>query len=261
MTVLNVYDTWLALQQLVNVQQNGQIPPSVFNTWYNEVNKQVFKELAEQFQLNQVMSDLLSPFQSIKLIPVTPQSGQNWGLLSAPSDYQYFTGANILTQKQEDECFSNSNLSIIDNGGYSQKYTDPDFAKMAQVYAGANIEEGQCQLVDTSRWASCLSHYTKGATLKAPKMVQFQSGFKVAPKGVVSILLYYLHTPAEAVFSYTISAQDIAIYDSANSKQVEWSDQVLPMFLPHLVIKYGLYINNPDVVKMGENMLMAVKSK
>ena len=261
MTTINNYNTWLALLQLVNVQQNGQIPPSVFNTWYNEVNKQVFKELAEQFQLTQVMSDLLSPFQSIKLIQVIPQSGQNWGLLSQPVDYEYFTGANILTQKQEEECFSNTNLPIIDSGGQSQKYTDPDFAKMAQAYAGANVEEGQCQLIDTQRWASCLTHYTKGATLKAPKMVQFNKGFKVAPKGVVSVLLYYLHTPRESVFTYTISPQDIAIYDNANSQQLEWSDQVLPMFLPHLVVKYGLYINSPETIKTGEDMLTLVKSK
>lgn len=259
MTTIINYNTWIQLCQLVNVQQNGQIPPSVFNGWYNEINKQVFKDLAEDYQLNQVMSDLLSPFVSISLLPAAPQRGQNWQLLAYPADYQYFVSGNILTQQQEDTCFKDGTLPKIDGDGKSKKYTDPDFAQMAVDFAGANIEEGQCQMVDNQRWPSCLTHKTKQPTLRNPKMTQFKDGFKVAPKGVVSVLLYYLHTPRESVFAYTISSDDIAIYNSAGSTQLEWSDQVLPWFLALLVIKYGGYINDAGIVKQGQDMLMVVK--
>lgn len=260
MTVINNYTTWLALLQLVNVQQNGQIPPSVFNTWYNECNKQVFKDLAEQFQLNQVLSDLLYPFRSIRLLPITPLTGQNCGLISYPSDYQYFVGGNILMQKDEEECFSMSNLPLIDNDGTSKRYIDPDYAQAAVNYSGANTTEGQLQLIDASRWPDCLNHITKGPTYRNPKMTQYSGGFKVAPKGIASTLLYYLHTPADSVFAYTISNDDILIYNAAGSTQLEWSDQVLPWFLALLVMKYGLYINSTEVYKMGEDMLAKVKN-
>lgn len=261
MTAINNYTTWLALMQRVNVQQNGQIPPAVFNTWYNEVNKQVSKEMAEEFQLNQVMSDLLAPFIKVALINIVPQIGQNWGLISRPADYQYFVSASTLTQKQEEECFSTSNLPIIDGNGQSRKYVDPDFAQMAASYAGANLGEGNLRIIDSQRWANCLGHPTKGATFKEPKMTQFKDGFKVAPKGAVSIILTYLSTPIESIFAYTISNQDIAIYDPNASQQLQWSDQILPWMLALLVIKYGVYINDPSIVKMGEEMLAIVKGK
>lgn len=261
MTVINNYQTWLALLQRVNVQQNGQIPPSVFNTWYNEVNKAVFKEYAEQYQLNQVMSDLLSPFVKVAYLPVTIQVGMNWGLVTYPADYQYFVGASILTQKQEELCFSNNTLPIIDGTGKSKKYTDPDYAQMAINYAGANIEEGQVQLIDNQRWPSCLTHYTKGATLKDPKATQYMAGFKVAPKGVVSVVLNYLTTPVDSIFAYDISDQDIPIYLPNSSTQLQWSDQVMPIFIAHLVMKYGAYINDMNIVKMGEEMLALTKQK
>lgn len=261
MTTINNYTTWQALLQLVNVQQNGQIPPTVFNMWYNEVNKEVFKELANLYQANQVMSDLLSPFSSISLLQVVSQSGQNFGLCKYPSDYQYFVGSNVLTQLQEDECFKNSDFPIIDDDGKAQRYTDPDYAQLAINYAGANTEEGQAQLVDSQRWASCLTHKTKGPTLAAPKILQFQGGFRVAPKGVASMVLYYLKTPKDSVFAYTVSNQDILIYDASNSTQLEWSDQVQPWFLAILVKKYGLYINSDSIMKMGDDLLTNITKR
>lgn len=259
MTTIINYNTWIQLCQLVNVQQTGQIPPSVFNGWYNEINKQVFKELAEQFQLNQVMSDLLNPFRQIALTPVASQTGGNYGLASLPANYEYFVGATALTQKQEEECFSMSNLPLIDGDGKAKKYVDPDFAQIAANYAGANISEGVVTLIDSQRWPSCLNHFTKGPTLRDPKATQYQAGLKVAPKGIQSILLYYLSTPTDSVFAYTISAQDIAIYNAGGSTQLQWSDQVLPWFLALLVIKYGLYINDTPIVQMGEGMLAKIK--
>ena len=259
MTVINNYTTWQQLLQLVNVQQNGQIPPSVFIGWYNEASKQIFKDLAEQFQLNQIISDLLSPYQKIQLIQAVPQPGQNWSLIPYPSDYQYFVGATILTQQQEDECFSASNLPIIDDDGKSKRYTDPDFAQMAANYAGANIVEGIVWLIDSARWPAALESKTKGPTLKKPKAVQYQGGFKVAPKGIASVLLYYLTTPQDSIFSYTVSAQDILIYNAGASTQLQWSDQILPWMLAILTINYGGYVNDPGIIKMGEDMLELAK--
>lgn len=250
MTVINNYQTWLALQQLVNVQQNGQIPPSVFNTWYNEVSLGLFKKFAEDFSTNQVMNDLLSPFQQRVNIMVANVTGQNWGLVSYPSNYEYFISASILRQMEEDTCFCNESFPIIDGNGKSKKFTDPDFAEMKINFAGANVEERQLNLIDSQRWASCLTHKTKQPTWKDPKMTQFVGGFRVAPKGITSMVLAYLTTPTESVFNYTISTDDIAIYDPATSVQLQWSEQALPFFLVELQKKYAAYVGSPEIFQM-----------
>lgn len=253
MTVINNYQTWLALLQLVNVQQNGQIPPSVFNTWYNEVSDWLFKKLAEDFQLNQVMSDLLSPYLVPVNVIVADQTGQNWGLAAYPADYQYFANAAILRQREEEHCFMREELPIIDGDGKAKKFTDPDIAQMKIQFAGANVEESPVQLIDTGRWNNCLAHRKKKPTWKEPKITQYNAGFKVSPKGINALLLTYLKTPRKSVFNYTISAQDILIYDALTSVQLEWSDQVLPIFLPELQKKYAAYVGDDKLYQMGEN--------
>lgn len=250
MTVINNYQTWLAIQQLVNTQQNGQIPPSVFNTWYNEVSLGLFKKFAEEYQLNQTMSDLLSPFIKPVNVLVSNITGQNWGLAVYPGDYEYFLNAAILRQEEEDTCFCNKDFPIIDGNRKSQKFTDPDFAQMKINFAGANVEERTLTLIDTQRWSSCLNHYTKKPTWKDPKMTQFNGGFKVSPKGITSIVLYYLSTPIQSVFNYTISPQDILIYTPGTSIQLQWSVQVLPLFLVELQKKYAAYVGSPEMFQM-----------
>jgi hypothetical protein len=256
MTQINNYKTWIALMQLVNVQQNGQIPPSVFNTWYNEVNSWYFNHLAERYQLSQIISDYLAPFTKRCNIVGVPQTGQNWVLFKKPSDFEFFLNAAILRQKEERTCFFNKDLPLIDGNGNSTAYTDPDIAAMQIAFAGANVEEKIINMVDTSRWPACLNHLTKGPTWSDPKMTQYDKGYIVSPKGIPSIVVTYLKTPTQSVFAYTINASDIAQYDPSGSTQLDWSDQVTPIFLAKLVTKYGLYINDPSIVKMGDEMLM-----
>jgi hypothetical protein len=253
MTVINNYQTWLALLQLVNVQQNGQVPPSVFNTWYNEVSDWLFKKLAEEYQLNQVMSDLLSPYLVPVNVLITAMPGENWGRAPYPTDYQYFQSAAILRQRDEEKCFLKQDLPIIDGDGKSKRFEDEDIAAMKVKFAGENVEERPVQLIDTQRWSNCLNHARKKPTWKDPKITQYNAGFKVSPKGLTSLVLYYLKTPKKSVFNYTISAQDILIYDSLTSVQLEWSDQVLPMFLPELQKKYAAYIGDEKLYQMGDN--------
>ena len=252
MTPINNYDTWLKLQQRVNVQQNGQIPPSVFNGWYNEVSLILFKKYAENFQTNQIMSDLMSPFERYVNVLISSVTGQNWGLAKYPPDYEYFINSAILRQKEEDTCFCNKDFPIIDGNGKSQKYTDPDFAQMRVNFAGANVEEEVINLVDASRWSACLNHHTKGPTYNSPKMTQFQSGFKVAPKGITSIVLAYWKTPQPSIFNYTISAQDILIYDPLTSQQLEWSEQAQPLFLDEMEKMYAMYVNEGSIFQMAK---------
>lgn len=256
MTKINNYKTWIALLQLVNVQQNGQIPPSVFNTWYNEVNDWYFNFLANRYQLNQIITDYLDPFVKRVNVVGAPQPGQNFALFPKPADFEFFLNASVLRQSEERTCFFNKDLPVIMGNGKAKQYEDPDIAAMKVQFAGAGIEEKIINMVDTMRWPSCLNHVTKGPTWNDPKMTQYSSGYLVSPVTIPNIVLTYLKTPAASVFNYTISAQDIAQYVDAASTQLDWSEQVTPVFLAKLVTKYGLYINDEGITKMGDDMLM-----
>lgn len=235
----------------MNVQQNGQIPPSVFNTWYNEVSLQLFKTFYEHYQTNQVEADLLAPFEKRVNVLVSNVTGQNWGLAAYPSDYEYFIGMSILRQQEEETCFVNDTFPLIDGNGKSMKFSDPDFAAMKINFAGANVEERQLNLIDSQRWPSCLTHRTKGPTWTNPKATQFAGGFRVAPKGIAAVVLAYLSTPTPSVFNYTVSTQDILIYNPATSVQLQWSVQVLPYFLEELQKKYASYVGDPNLFQMA----------
>lgn len=252
MTVIDVFQTWQNLMTLVNVQQGGQIPPTVFNNWYNEVSDWYFKKLAEKYATEQVMSDFLSPFTNYVNVIVAQQSGQNFGIATYPADYEFFLNATVLYQKAENTCFFNDKFPIIDGGGKCAQYEDPDIAKLKIAYACSNVLESQINKVDLDKWPSCLNHPTKYPTLPQPKMLQFKGGFKVSPKFVTTLVLYYLTTPVKSVFAYTIT-NDIAIYNAGGSTQLQWSEQVMPIFLAELQKKYAAYVNDGGMYQMGDN--------
>lgn len=253
MTPINNFQTWQNLMTLVNVQQGGQIPPTVFNNWYNEVSAWYFKNLAQEYATTQVLSDFLKPFTRFVNVIVAQQVGANFGIATYPADYEFFLNASVLYPKDENTCFFSDKYPIIDTGGKFRQYDDPDIAQLRIAYAGANVMESQLNKVDIDKWPSCLNHITKGPTLQQPKMTQFDGGFKVAPKFVQSIVLYYLKTPVKSVFSYTIGTGDIAIYNAGGSTQLEWSEQVMPIFLAELQKKYAAYTRDMDMYQMGDN--------
>jgi hypothetical protein len=255
MNVINNYDTYIALLNKVNVQQNGEIGPARFNGWYNETSLTLFKKFGALYDINQQIEDLLAPFIKEVNVIIAPQTGQSWGLAVRPTDFEYLVNAALIRQKTENTCFGNDALPIIDQNGKSHPFVDPTFAGIIQNFAGANTVERLITKIDAQRWSSCLDHPSKGPTFDNPKMTQYNNGFKVAPKGITVIILKYLSTPISSVFNGSISDADIFIYNPATSQQLQWSQQVQPWFLAMLVTKYGLYINDTNIVQMGEEML------
>ena len=254
MTTIDIYQTWQNCLTLFNVQQGGQLPPWVFNNWYNEVSDMLFKKYAKKFATEQVLVDMLIPFTKRINIVAPPQPGGYYGVAPYPTDYEFFLNASVLYQKKENTCFFNKNYPIIDGDGKQKRYEDPDIQQLKIAYAGVNVLESAMLKVDLDKWQSCLNHPSKSPTLDSPKMMQGdKSGMWIAPKFVTAIVLYYLKTPVKAVFSYTVSAQDILIYDQAGSTQLEWSEQMMPEFLAELQKKYNIYVNDPNGYQMGDN--------
>ena len=248
MTALNIYDLWQTLLTEVNVSQNGQIPPTTFQNWVNEVNVEMFRDKFSSYELIQQVNDEIKlPFLTTVSIPVVG------GYIAYPANYEYFSSAKIIRQKDIQKCINQDPLPEINTDGKCAKYTDPDYAAMAVKFATDNLITNEVQLIDNQRWTAALGHATKCPTYDNPKITQYSGGFKVAPTGIQLAILDYLHTPRAAVFGYTISVDDILIYSAGSSTQLEWSNILKSEFIARLAKKYAKYIQSAEVFQMSEN--------
>lgn len=245
---------WQTLITEVNVSQNGQIPPTTFQNWTNDIQNDLFRDRFSDYEISQQNSDEIKrPFLKTVSRTVTVASGATYGVIAYPADYEYFSSAKILRQKDDQKCNNMEPLPDIDGDGKCVKFVDPDYAAMAVKFASANLITKNVQLVDNDRWEGYLDHDTKCPTYDSPKMTQFNGGFKVAPAGVQLMLLDYLVTPTSCVFAYTISADDILIYDAAGSTNLQWSPILIPEFIARLKKKYAVYIQSGEIFQMAEN--------
>lgn len=255
MTIIDVYDIWQKLMSLCNVSQNGQIRPVTdFQGWYNSANSEMFHDKVAKFQLGQQVTDELSPFLTSAIVSVTMVTGRNYGVIAYPSNYENLADLRIMRQKDEAICGSIEKLPIIDTGGKTQRYTDPDYAELIQQYAGMGLVEETVNVVDTQNWGDCLKHQSKGPTYDNPKATQDASGIKIAPKGIQAVVLDYFHTPRKAIFAYTI-ANDIVIYNSGGSTQLEWTNIIENEFLFRLAMKYATAIGDSNLYQQFDNSL------
>jgi hypothetical protein len=254
MTTLDLFDLWQTLLTEINVSQNGQIPPFVFQNWCNQINVELFRDRFGSYELIQRENDEVKlPFLKTASILLTVGAGATYAVGAYPANYEYFSSAKILRQKDNQKCNNREQLPDIDGDGKCAKYTDPDYAAMAVKFASENLITKNAQLIDDSRWESCLEHKAKGPTYDAPKINQYSGGFKVAPSGVQYLILDYLCTPRACLFAYTISADDILIYDQAGSIQLAWSNVLKADFISRLAKKYAKYIQSPEIFQMAEN--------
>ncbi len=256
MSTLDIFDIWQKLMSLCNVQQNGQIRPQTdFQNWYNTVNTEMFKAKIAKFQLNQQITDELSPFHTTAIINTTPVSGRNYMVIPLPSDYQYLIDVRAVRQKDEAKCDDIGQFPIIDGKGVFHTTDDPDYAVMIQQYAGMGIMEKTVSIIEAAKWGGCLNHPTKSPSWTDPKATQDKDGIKIAPKGVTAAVLDYFHTPRSAVFAYTIVTGDIVQYNSAGSTQLEWTSVVENEFLVRLGMKYAASIGDNTLYAQFDNQL------
>lgn len=255
MTNINTYDAYQALLSEVNIQQRGQVRPVAdFEKWYNKINDELFRERVAAAELSQQLDDDLSPFKKVINIIVTPLPGQPYGLVRYPADYEGFANASILTQRvNETRC--DCEYPIYKDDGECLKIVDPDYAAMQALYAGEQLIESVVTKIDTQRWNSCLQHSYKQPTLRSPKIVQDSTGFKLAPKGITSVVLTYYRTPRKARFGYTLSPEDIVIYDPATSVDLEWSSTLTGEFIARLSKIYGKHVGDGEIYQMSQNDL------
>lgn len=255
MTTLDIYALWQAVMSEVNVQQNGQIRPVTdFTAWLNKTNDKMFRDRVASDELAQLYADDLVPFKKRVNVSVIAQSGMPYDLVPYPDDYEFFANMFILRQKDGTTCACDKTLPLYESkDGKCQQVVDPDYAAMEARYLGMNLTEVTVTKVDTGRWGSCLEHDTEGPTYDKPKTTQNSTGLFIAPKGLTTVVLDYYRTPRPAIFGYTISSQDIVIYDPLTSVQLEWSNTLQGQFIDEMKKIYSIRVNDTSTYQMTKD--------
>jgi hypothetical protein len=250
--VIDAYDIYQDLSAEVNTFQGGFIPPdTVFLRHLNLISKELWTDGCNNSEKSQEWRDRMMPFLVSKNI-IAQKGMSYYSICSIPKDYSRLFKASIITvedneivetipskQVNSGKCYKDDTKQEVDNK-----------PKISQSKYLSSIKEAEIKQVDLQRWDACLNHVfaDKRPSLSKPKMIQVDGVFKVAPKDVSVIVLYYYRLPKEATFIYNRAAPNMQtgaggqiIYDKANSQPLEWDAELKNEFLIRLGEKYGVY--------------------
>jgi hypothetical protein len=232
----------LSFQSLVNTSQNSFFrPQSDFQQAVNDISKELWETWTGQAEKSQQIRDYLAPYLKSKNIQVTPRNSY-YGVVDYPKNYGRFATASVWTLKEN--CVPCPDV----NGGKCAGYKSKE--QITEEYY-SNIKEYTIDLIDAQRWGACLNHLTKSPKLSDPKMMQVDGGWRVAPRTVSIVVLYWYVQPREGTFVYTVTpgnpqtgAGDFLQYDANASVPLEWPETTLNYFLWKLATRYGVFIGN-----------------
>lgn len=247
--MLSLLQIWNSFTSVYNTSQQSFFRPQTdFVTQVNDISKDLFLKWADMSEKSQEIRDFLFPFLISKNLMVTPKNSY-YGFLKKPDTYSRWGAARIWTLKEETvPCAEVENGKC--EGWKTQDEVNEEYYK--------NIEEAEVDLIDQQRWAACLKHLTKMPTLKAPKMLQIDGGWRVAPRSVSVIALDWYKEPKDGEFKYSVVAGnpqtgsgDFIQYDPT-SQQLEWPPTVINYFVWRLGTRYGLFTNNQLILQFAK---------
>lgn len=253
--MIDLFDLYNSFNSVVNSHVGGWFRPQTdFTKRCNDISKKLWVKWTRDAEKSQEAKDNLMQFLRSKNIIVSTNGP--YGKFSPPKDYGRFASARIIVAA--DKCFPDKS---VDNGKCEQgdfksqeELTDEYFDSIKQV---------DVDLIDDIKWGAVNAHLTKKPTLSRPKIRQIDGGFEVSPRKVSVIVLDYYVEPQEATFLYTISpgnvqtgAGDQIIYDSKNSKPLEWPATVRGEFLTELANSYGIFVRDQFVTQVTQQQKM-----
>jgi hypothetical protein len=255
------FDLLKALEANVNPSQGGHIRPQEnFVRWCNEINHEIFEELARQFEKSGNISDKLRPFLRSVSVSLVPNPGQPYDTFVVPTDYRYFASARFLFAPNSTDGVPCPECCKMDGAtGNLTPYVDPDEVELARINAGSDYTEVRVRKVDNQRWGSAMSHQLKKPSASRPVITAYDGGFKVAPRSLGILVLDYLRKPNDCTFLYTVGPDDQIIYDPT-SQPLEWDTNVLPEFLARLESRYGVYVREDFTYQAAQLKRVQTKS-
>jgi len=239
MKSLDIYELWLAFNGLVNSTQGGFYPPAtVFISAVNVISKQMWTDKTEMAENNQALEDELFPFIQTKNCIVINGATSTYGFFTYPKDYGAFSASRMI--------FYDGQVVTGDEECGGASADDETQYELIDLYLD-NIVEVNVTKISSSKWASCLSSFTKSPTLQNPKITQTATGMKVSPRKIGVIVLDYYTQPIDAVFAYDVTTPNLQtgsgdqiIYNKDKSTQLQWSNTLIDEFLWRLAERFGI---------------------
>lgn len=257
--MISLFDLWEELAGTVNTHQGGHIKPNRnFTKWANTISLDIFKDMVEDYQRSQVMSDELTIFLSTVNVIVPRVPAQKWDIIKLPDTYKFFASAKVVRRAGDNGAACCDTCDTIDGAtGDCKKYIDPDEIALEAQAADDNLTEWPIEKVPTNRWAGVCNHVNLPPTLINAKITQYDQGFKLAPKGLGIIVMDYFRTPRPATFAFTIlnpgAENEYIQYDAVTSLPLEWGDTMIPEFLARLQKKYGRFVREQVIEQAGKD--------
>lgn len=240
-TLNNLYNKF---KGYVNTQVGGWWKIQTdFTNQCNSISNKLWEHYTGQAEKSQEIKDKLQPFLKSKNVIVKPQ--KNFGVVKLPDAYGRFATARILVAGDKTK-------PDIDVEGCSELITDEE---RTETYYDS-LKEKTVELIDIQKWGSCLDHKTKFPTLENPKMTEVEGAFRIAPRNASVVIIDYYVKPTDATFVYTVApgniqtgSGDFIIYDSNNSRPLEWPETMIDEFVLELAKRYGTFTQNPLITQ------------
>lgn len=236
---MSINELWQDLLNYLNTQQLGHLRPRNFNTYVNDIQTQLQRDLFEEYQKTQTISDSLRPFLISKNVVSTQDKTIPYTLIKYPSDYEYYVAARITVSGGETCLCGDSEDPECDS------YKDPDESALKREKIIDSVKQSQIELVPTGRWTGVQQHRKKMPTFKNPKMTQVSGGFKLLPANIAIIQLDYFRKPNTAMFAFTTDPEtDQIIYNKTDSVDLEWPDNVRHYFIKEIMKKHSTFVKD-----------------
>jgi len=248
--MITSFKIWESFQSFVNTFQGGWYRPQTdFKQACNDISNQLWEEETAMADKSEEIKDHLAPFLKSKNI-IVKNADSYYGTIEFPTDYGRFATATILVGPEESCCPSKDAEDFKPQAEINDEYYE-------------SLKEYQVTEIDQQKWASCLTHLTKGPTLTDPKITRMTGGFKVAPRKASVIIFNYYKRPQDAEFKYTVAAGNVQtgagdqiIYDTS-SKPLEWPPTVINEFVIRLGERYGLFTREQFVAGFSSQLKQA----
>lgn len=224
-----------------NTWQQGHFRPLSFEYAVHESVLEIFNELRKQWEANQIVTDALRPYFQRVQVPI--KELVQGGVVKYPDNYVSFSGLRYLNKRKNGGgagilC---SDLSILDKDKTCRKIREEDKVDMALT--ADQLYEHDITKVDSQRWGSVMEHGFIYPSVQNPYCTQDNEGFRVLPKGIGVVVLYYLASPVRAKFIYSKGANHSFLCTDA-SGQILFGDEVLPELMGRVKTKYASFVSN-----------------
>ena len=248
---ISVDELYRFVQFVANKEQSGFIKPSEFNLAADRAQMQFFMERygnpAEYqpgravpriaYSQTQKISDDLREFIRRETISVDSN-----GIMQYPEDYLHFSSATyhfieqaVRTETPDENC--------DDCPGKTTVTVDVGEIKNHSVTV---------RPVDDSELSYLLGSSIVSPDEKHPVLAFYQEGIQYHPKTISAVDFVYLRRPLAPLWAFTTGTTGRPVYDSLNSIDLEWPEQVFNEIAVRILSFVGVNLREGELTQYSE---------